>query len=238
MKLEIVSHCWHYSRLLSYQLSSLCLYPPNGVEVVATVFYAEKDTDTRHVLEYFVELSLAENLTVRPWSVPVECLLRRSIGRNLAAQATTADWVWFTDCDYLFGEECLEELPAALKEVPGPLAFPRVVYHNATHADGDRLVQKISAPGVYDVDCSQFVAKRLNRAIGGVQLVPGDVARANGYLPDTRWQQPATRLRFCRCREDRVYRAQLGTRGHPIKLPGVYRIRHSVCGRQHENVSL
>ena len=42
-RLEIVSHCWHYTRLLGYQLSSLVCHPPKAVEVVMTVFYSETD---------------------------------------------------------------------------------------------------------------------------------------------------------------------------------------------------
>ena len=53
MQLQIVSHCWNYSRLLTYQLSSLVLHPPRKLDVTMTVFYNEEDTRTCEVLEYF-----------------------------------------------------------------------------------------------------------------------------------------------------------------------------------------
>jgi hypothetical protein len=53
MNVEIISHCWRYSRLLTYQLSSLVLYPPQQVRVTATVFLTEEDTPTVDVVNFF-----------------------------------------------------------------------------------------------------------------------------------------------------------------------------------------
>ena len=58
MHLEIVSHCWHYSRLLTYQLSSLVLHPPTEVAVTVTVFLAEEDEDTVFTLVFSVEIGI------------------------------------------------------------------------------------------------------------------------------------------------------------------------------------
>ena len=42
--LEIVSHCWGYANMLTYQLSSFVNYPPTKLNLTVTVFYAEEDT--------------------------------------------------------------------------------------------------------------------------------------------------------------------------------------------------
>jgi hypothetical protein len=49
MNLEIVSHCWHYAPQLTYQLSSLVLFPPACTDVTMSVFYCEQDRATRTI---------------------------------------------------------------------------------------------------------------------------------------------------------------------------------------------
>jgi len=53
MKLEIVVHCWRYSRMLAYQLSSLVLFPPKDVEVALRVFGTYADIPTMNMIDYF-----------------------------------------------------------------------------------------------------------------------------------------------------------------------------------------
>ncbi len=238
MKVEVVTHCWRYSRLLCYQLSSFFLYPPDDVEVTVTVFYSAEDLESVAVINYFRGLPQPPSVHLRPRELLRSNLLRRSIGRNLAALQTAADWIWFTDCDYVFGATCLDGLPAALTNVTSPLAFPRYINLNATHAEGDRLISQVNRPGTYDIMPGAFVKRRMPRAIGGVQLVTGDAARTRGYLPNSFWQTPVEGYKFCRCREDCTYRKSFRTPASKIELPAVYRIRHSVCGRQSEDVRL
>src|SRR5690554_6264088 len=44
--LEIVSHCWRYANFLTYQLSSLVLFPPHEMRVTMTVYHAREDEKT------------------------------------------------------------------------------------------------------------------------------------------------------------------------------------------------
>lgn len=240
MHLEIVSHCWRYSRLLTYQLSSLALFPPQQTSVTLTVFFAPEDRRTLRVLEYFGGLNRT-NVVWRWWGLERGQLLQRAVGRNLAARHTQADWVWFADCDMCFREDCLDRLPAAIAEFPDPdgarLVHPRQVQVSRDHATGDACIARAGfQPRILDVDPDEFVGMRYRRAIGGAQIAPGALLRESGYCPGSRFQRPADRWQPCR--SDRVFRRQIGAQGTAIDLPHVYRIRHSQRGRSAEGLRL
>ena len=114
LTLELVSHCCRYSHFLTYQLSSLVRNPTSKFDITMTVFYAEEDEAVKAVLDYFGAMQL-EGITWNWQPLPKEKLFRRSIGRNIAAKATKADWIWFTDCDILFHERCLDTLADELQ---------------------------------------------------------------------------------------------------------------------------
>jgi hypothetical protein len=239
MKVELVSHCWRYGRMLRYQLSSLFLFPPERVAVEALVFCAsrEDDAETWETLDYFLGLGPRENVTVRPWTLAPERLFRRAIGRNLAAQETTADWVWFADCDMTFRQGVFDGLAETLGERSERLFYPREIFLHRTHALGDAAVERAGGtPGLIDIAPEEFAVHRYRRAIGGVQIVPARVAREVGYCPNGRWQQPAARWQ--RARDDVAFRASLGTPGVGVSIPNVFRLRHSVCGRMHPEARL
>ena len=123
--IEIVSHCWGYSRLLACQLAALIAHPPASVTVTMTVFHAQEDTATVDLLARIGAIRVPR---VRwQWrSLPPPQLFRRSIGRNLAARATTADWIWFTDCDVVFGQGALDGLAVAVSGSRSPLVYPEI----------------------------------------------------------------------------------------------------------------
>jgi len=238
MKLEIVSHCWNYSRLLTYQLSSLVLYPPRATCVTMTVFLTQEDMATVRIVEYFTKIPVPPNIAIRSWYLPMERLVIRGIGRNLAGLATDADWVWFADCDYVFGPDALDALASCVRGTDTPLAFPRTVFGSRSHAEGDEAILKASGePRPQAVRFEDFLPQRMSRAIGGIQICRGDVARQRGYLKDAAFQQ-ITFPRWRRTREDAWFRRDLGTRGEPIHLPCVFRIRHSHRGQQAPGIKL
>lgn len=230
--LELVSHCWGYDRALCFQLSSLVLHPPQSVRVTATVFFCPQDERTTETLAWFAGQRLPPRVAIRPWPLERTRLLRRAIGRNLAAKETRADAVWFADVDYIFGRDCIDAIPAAIESHPdSPLFYPRQSHRNQSDGHGDALIERITQPTVYPISDFEFpVVERNSRAIGGIQICRGDVARERGYLPDSeKWQRPAERWR--RTFEDRAYRGALGTNGTPIDLPNLFRLRHSKRGR-------
>jgi hypothetical protein len=227
MQVEIVTHCWNYSRLLTYQLSSLLLYPPK-VETLVTVFAAKGDQDTINVVEGFRKLGV----NARLWILPKPNLLNRAIGRNLAAQDTEAGVVWFTDADYLFRTGALDALASGVGK---KLYRPRSVEIHFNHATGDDYIDRITEIKPYDVDPKDFEKQRLSRAIGGVQIVSGDTARRYGYLPASESHQAEYHEKhFKQSRSDRAYRNELQEKGvdtsGKLLIPGVYRIRHSESG--------
>jgi hypothetical protein len=230
LSLEIVSHCWQYSHLLAYQLSSLVLHPPTKLTVRVTVFYSPEDTRTAELLRFFSGLPTPKvTWNWRPldrWH-----LFRRAIGRNLAALQTAADWIWFTDCDVVFHEGCLDALADSLQGRRDPLVFPREEKCTALLASTDPLLEAAAhRPALVAIDPTQCHPVVHTRAVGPLQIAHGDVARQIGYCACLRYyQKPAARWQ--KAYEDRAFRWLLRTHGTPIDVPGVFRIKHLDKGR-------
>lgn len=230
LQIEIVSHCWQYAHFLVYQLGSLVRYPPQNAAVTMTVYYSEEDGDTKAVLDYFGAMQVP-NVNWRWRALPRQSLFRRGIGRNEAALATRADWVWFTDCDLMFRDGCLDGLVEVLQGRRDALVFPRIERVTPLLADQDPLLDpELARQRLAEVDDTRFTELPRDRATGPLQITHGDVARAVGYCSRLGYyQRPADT--WCKAREDRAFRWLLGTRGTPLDIPGVYRIRHESKGR-------
>lgn len=229
LSIEIVSHCWQYAHMLVYQLSSLVKFPPCDADITMTVCYSPDDARTVELLEFFAAIEVPGVL----WSwqaLPREELFRRAIGRNRVALSSTADWVWFTDCDLMFREDCLDELAAQLQGRRDALVYPIVERTTALLAADDSML-RLDKPEVVDIgDEAGFTSRAPSRATGPLQITHGDVARALGYCNSIAfYQQPAKR--WCKAHEDRAHRWLLETQGTPLDIPGVYRIQHVFKGR-------
>jgi hypothetical protein len=228
---EIVTHCYRYSRLLCYHLSSLLLSPPT-VPTQVTVFTSPCDEYTLRAVDYFHTLGLS----VRAWPLERAELFRRSIGRNMAARATEADLVWFADCDYWFGEGCLDSLTICTEE---HLYTPQRVVIHKQHELGDKCIHRLTlgCPRLVDISPEDFMSRRVRRAIGGIQIVTGDTARKHGYLETWRkgrYMKPSNDSGFQRCAMDSQYRKMLVQQGiatKHISIPNTFRLRHSAVGR-------
>jgi len=230
LDIEIVSHCWQYAHFLAYQLSSLVLYPPTRARVTMTVYYNGEDARTRALLDFFSRQRVP-GVTWNWRELPKTSLFRRAIGRNQAALNSGADWVWFTDCDLMFRKGCLDGLADALQARRDALVFPARERITTLLADDDPMFNfDPEQLRVVDIDDSRFVEQRRTRATGPLQIAHGDIARAAGYCDSlSYYQKPAEK--WCKAHEDRAFRWLLGTRGEPLEIPGVYRIRHISKGR-------
>lgn len=226
MKLEIIIHCWRFSRTLIYELSSLFTHAPDGV--TATIFYDPDDRPTVDVLDFF-----GSKIDIGEWPLPKEKLLRRAIGRNMAARASTADIVWFCDADYYFGPGCLEVL-THLPIEDDMIYYPRTQQINKTHALGDQYARAATKPGIYSVAQNDFRPEKIRKAIGGLQIVTGDTARKHGYCDGCKVQgEVSSKGGWAMTLGDQVYRGQSGIgcgNGTQIHLPNLYRIRQSTQG--------
>ena len=237
MKLEIVVHCWRYSRVLAYQLSSLVLFPVKGVKVSVHVFYDKDDELTVNMLRYFAERHPHVFDLHRTWQ-PVERLKARCHGRNIAAHETDADVVWFTDADYIFREGCLD----ALSNIPiedGRLYFPRRVYLQNSKRMGADAALKVTGPGLFSIDEDQYHRKKFAIPYGGLQIVSGNTARAVGYCDPNNARGHEVKCRKVQapvydntfhCPGDVVFRRIMKhpDGSIPIELPNLYRIRQIV----------
>jgi hypothetical protein len=234
LSLEIVSHCWRYSHMLAYQLSSLVLHPPKQLDVTMTVFHGEEDADTVALLSYFGALQVP-GVTWNWQVLDKGRLFRRAIGRNLAARATACDWAWFTDCDVVFHAGCLDGLAAALQGRRDALVFPRQERVSELLDPSDPMLHAArGTPRLVDIDVTRFSPIERGRATGPLQVTHGDIARACGYCESLRFYQQPSRT-WAKAHEDRAFRWLLRTHGEPLDVPGVYRIRHASKGRYQGN---
>ncbi len=223
--IEIITHCWRFSRVLNYELSSLFSHATDGV--TATIFYAKDDQPTVDVLDFF-----RDKVNLNAWPLPRPKLLRRAIGRHLAARNSEADIVWFCDADYYFGPECLGVL-SRMDLDDDMIYFPRLQQINTTHALGDEYALAADKPGIYSVSQSDFRPETMRKAIGGLQIVTGDTARRLGYCEGCKVQGKVSGDGWARTRGDQVYRGPDGVGcglGTSFHLPNLYRIRQSQRG--------
>ncbi|MGH8865927.1 MAG: glycosyltransferase family 2 protein [Burkholderiales bacterium] len=234
LAIEIVSHCWQYQHLLAYQLSSLVNFPPTRAAVRMTVFHAGEDLRTRAMLDFFGGIQVP-GVTWNWRALEAGRLFRRSIGRNLIARSTAADWVWFTDCDIIFHRDCLDTLVERLQGRTDRMVYPCEERVTAMLAETDLLLASgRDQPRVVDIDTRQFERLAVPQAKGGYQIVHGDIARSCGYCEQVAvFQRPVQR--WAKAFDDRTYRWLLQSDGTPLEVPGVYRIRHLYKGRYGDN---
>lgn len=236
---DIIMHCWakklpHNAAALCYSLSSLYLHRPEHCTVLATVCCEPSDRRTLDVLAYFAKVVPVKTIMMQ------DChyLGRRSIGRNVAAKGTKADFVWFADVDQCYEAGLLDALVTMEWPKGAVMVYPRTVKIHCDHATGDRATAGVGHPRVVSIDPAEFIDHHHNRAIGGVQIVRGDFAREHGYLDKMdRWQQPVEKP-FAQSSEygDVPYRKFCGRFGTivGVDLLGMYRLRHTKCAYRDE----
>ena len=226
--LQIVSHCWQYAHMLNFQLSSLVNYPPTKLKLTYTLYYAAEDTELKKLITRHDTINVP-NVTWQWIEVPKTHLFRRAIGRNQTALSTTADWVWFSDCDLIFHESCLDSLAQALSHRQARMVFPRQEFITALlEASHPMLTQDIES--TIDIDPSLFDTNAIHKAKGAFQIVHGDVLRTCGYCRDIKlYQYPMQH--WSKTYEDSMFRRLIDSEGEPVDVKGLYRIRHSEKGR-------
>lgn len=237
--IRLISHCYaeadrRYAGMLSQQLASLIRWQPRcHAEIV--VVHTTRDVDTVAVLD-IAERNMPARGTVSliRMALPTGMVLRRCIGRHRATVESDARMIWYTDADYLFGPGALDSA-CELGDDP-PLRYPRDVFIHASHAIGDAACSsalaeldggKLALPNLAD-----FAVRPERKAIGGIQIVNGDLARRIGYLDIPGWREPAPDdAGFQPCACDVRWRKvnDLGS-GTPAYIPQVYRCRHTGTG--------
>ncbi len=233
VSMEIVSHCWNYSNLLTYQLSSLVLNPPTNHHLTYTLFYCEEDEPTAALVSFFKQ-KFVETITWNFHTLDKYQMFRRAIGRNQAALASKADWLWFVDCDLIFGENCLNELGNQLVGANDYLVYPSNEQITELLPEEHSLFHPKNIFQINAVDPSIFYTGSIEKAKGAFQIVNGNIARVLGYCNSVKfYQQPAERWQ--KTYEDKVFRWLLGTEGRPVSFPNLSRIRHQHKGRYQQN---
>lgn len=230
LTLQIVSHSWQYAHLSQFQLSSLVNYPPQDIDITYTLFYAAEDAPMCRLVERFTKISLPSvNWDFR--ILPKQELFRRAIGRHRASLGSTADWLWFADCDLIFHQGCLDSLAAALAGKQLPLVFPD--HEGITEllpAEHPMLNQSLEESGTVDIDPGLFYRNEISKAKGAFQVVHGDLARAVGYCGSLKLYQEPSEL-WRKTYEDTVFRRLIKTEGQAVPVDNLYRIRHAEKGR-------
>jgi len=229
--IELITHAYsvvypQYAALLAYQLSSLELHKPE-CKVTATICCTLNDKAVQRVLSYFRENT---DVDIQTLLLSNEEISRRSIGRNIAAKNSSGDIVWFADADYFFGITCLDTLSTMNWPDDVSIVFPGKIRINSTHILGDITINKMLGRFiVLDIDPKEFGRSTLLTAIGGLQIVKGDFAREFGYLNHREKYLVPLDIPFRTTLEDVPFRKFCESKGKMknIKLPNLYRIRHT-----------
>lgn len=237
LKIEIVSHCWKYAHLCVYQLSSLANYPPKNIDLTYTFFYALEDQATAELVETFGQMQIP-NVKWQWKPLSKEELFRRAIGRNTAALATDANWIWFADCDLIFHHGCFDSIATALHQKQVRLAYPASEQiTDLLPAEHPMVNLPTVAPTVVNIDPAMFKENTISKAKGAFQIVHGDVARVCGYCKDLAYYQRPTG-RWRKTFEDTAFRRLISDEGISVPIVGLHRIRHQVKGRYAEGSRL
>jgi len=228
LHLEIVSHCWQYAHMLNFQLSSLVNHPPTNFKLTYTLFHAAEDTKLKQLISRYDRMQVP-GISWQWRELSRQELFRRAIGRNRAATQTQADWIWFSDCDLIFHDNCLHSLATALNGVNEPLVFPDHEFvTELLESEHPMLKQSINEPAT--IDTSLFTENQIAKAKGAFQIVHGDIARACGYCKEmSMYQKPMQH--WSKTYEDSIFRRLIKSEGTPVCIDGLYRIRHREKGR-------
>lgn len=242
MKIEIVTHCWRYWRCLTYQASAIFYNPPDrDISLTLNIVATLEDIATCKRIDQLNSLAWPAHVKIVVTYLPKERLLCRGIGRNQVALQSTADVVWFTDCDYLIHGTSLHDIKLLMSSPENSFIFPEKIY-GTTHEVGYDLIQDATNwNGPRKISRGHFTeVMKIKRAIGGVQIVSGDLCRKYGYIKDSKeWDKPA--LKWKRAFEDVRFRKLLVSEGHQAKkvqIADILRIRHPVAGRDDPSVEL
>lgn len=228
LQLQIVSHCWQYAHMLNFQLSSLVKFPPTKLKLTYTLYHSADDVELKKLIERYDTIDVP-NVTWQWMEVPNSHLFRRAIGRNQTALNTKADWVWFSDCDLIFHEHCLDSLATALTNRQARMVFPKQEFITDLLEASHPMLNQNNAATV-DIDPSLFQTNDIHKAKGAFQIVHGDVLRTCGYCRDVGlYQRPMQN--WSKTYEDSMFRRLINTEGHAIDIQGLYRIRHIEKGR-------
>lgn len=231
--IEIVSHCWGgdlpiYPHLLRAQGLSLLHHSLHRCEVTWTICFHESDYSVVGVIDELADVLTSRNVMLRQIVLSKGSLFERAIGRNEAAITSREDCVWFCDCDYLFSGNCLDSAIEATALYPDTIVYPSTVLVTS-HDDGDLIISQMQdKQALTSGDLSRFFLRPETKAIGGIQIVSGDLARSRGYLNKTKWMRPrqdTSRGKFSTASDVR-FRSCIGKTGGML-IPGVHRIRHS-----------
>jgi len=228
-RIEIVSHCWQYAHLLSYQLSSYVINPPKHVDVTVTVFHSPEDQTTVKTLNFFSQQSV--NGIHWNWqAIPKEELFSRAIGRNRVAFTTQADWVWYADCDLIFTQGVIDNVVAELQQSNAHLSFPGFEYITDLLPQGDKRLRENQPLEVCNINPDDFKRRNIDRAVGAFQIVRADLLHQVGYCNSIPlFQTPSDH--WLKTYEDTVFRWLIETDGVKLQSGGTYRIRHQEKGR-------
>lgn len=231
--IEIVVHCFNghlpiYAPLLRAQGLSLIHHSLHRCKVVWTVCYHPEDGAVTDIFDELESDLFHSGVFIRRIPLSFGALFQRSVGRNEAALSTEADCLWHSDCDYLFKGDCLDGAIREVALVPDAIVYPAHVLITS-HFDGDSIINKMEGKhNLTSDDLLLFNPQIATKAIGGIQIVNGDLARSKGYVNYGKWikPNPTTVRGSFETRSDVKYRGCIGkTSQRPIA--GVCRIRHS-----------
>lgn len=247
MKIHIISHCWalehvNFAVFLRAQMSSLYASSLRSTQDwhISVVHDRNDPTVIQELGLIQNQIAMKDRITPVPVDRP-QCW-RKCIGWDVAARGVLdSDLVWFTTCEYLFTNGCLDAVASFWEQNDRPtMIWPKSYWANKDK----KYIDTWSSEHTYTAfpmlpNPARFSQFMCSRAIGGVQIVSGDYVKEFGYLrDDAKYQAPPDRP-FPDSLDTAAFRLQMentttyGPSNSPVTIAGIsalpqlFRMRYS-----------
>jgi len=233
MSIEICTVCYNFQRRWTMQLASLVqqIEPPDLLINIAYV-KGNGNPDVETVVKFYEQKGLRFKLT--PYD---ESLRKRGFIRNLQVENSTEDWIYFNDCDLVYGPYYFNYVEKYLDpEFDGVRGFRPVAHTSVESANSFLENFEMYVKSVYKV-VSSFEIERISKrnvVHGGSQLVRRQQIFdcCNGYYVDPKSFKRDFSMGFNLTRSDKYFRKRFSKKkiinGAPLTFHvGHYRIQEN-----------
>jgi len=236
MKVEIAVSCHYFQRRMSWMISSLLEQLGEIPQLVFNVAYDERtgNPTTEQTLHFFDSLPKSSNIVIDFKHTPyvgTETLQYRGLVRNRQLAESDADFIFFSDCDMVFGPRWFEKLLPFLEENKNDKRMFYTGRYSMPVGDADKLVAAHKYPyrvrDPFGKAKGARLKKRRNCGAGFCQIVSVKSMRENFdglYIPPNNCRDYSWEKKYQKAKSDVTFRRRVGRVSMP--LPYLYHLNH------------
>lgn len=234
MKVEIAVTCHFFQKRMSWMISSLVQQQGEIPEIVFNAAYAidTGEPSTQEVLNFFSRRTCGRPITFKhtPYIGTSE-LQYRGLVRNRQLAHSDADFMFFSDCDMLFGPHWFSKLLPVLEANKDETRMMYTGRYSTDIAESNTLVDKYSYPAIiphaFDTVSELPMARRRNCGAGFCQIVSVPAMRENHeglYVHPSKCRDLSWEKKYQKARSDITFRRTVGKKR--IDLPYLVHLNH------------